>query len=172
MLHICNSSAFFKYPYMRLNAVRIGSAFSGRLIIPNIYGLKKIGILKTMVSEVKTLPKNHNIGYSNTYKVKNELKIAVIPCGYKDGVIISTNNDCFRIIDHLRYIYNDVKNIFKDNSIYVYIKDKRYRVIGKVGMYNLVIDTKNDDINVQDEVYIDTKILYIDSKIKRQYIEL
>ena len=36
-------------------------------------------------------------------------------------------------------------------------------------MYNMVIDIGNDDINIGDEVYVDTKILYINSKIKREY---
>lgn len=170
MLHICNSSAFFKYPYMRLNAVRIGSAFSGRILIPNIYGLKKIGTLKTKVSEVKVLPKNFNIGYSNTYETKKEQRIAIIPLGYQDGVIMTTSNDTFRLIDSIRYIYNDVKNIFKDNNIYVKINNKKYRVLGKIGMYNMIIDIKEDDIKIGNEVLVDTKILYINSKIKREYI--
>ena len=155
---------------MRLNAVRIGSAFSGRIIIPNIYGLKKIGILKTKVSEVKKLPKNFNIGYSNTYKTKKEMKVAILPVGYQDGIIMTTKDDCFRMIDHLRYIYNDVKNIFRDNSFYIRIKDKKYKALGRIGMYNIVVDVGNDDINIGDEVFIDTKIMYIDSKIRREYI--
>ena len=170
MLHICNTSAFLKYPYMRLNAVRVGSAFSGRISIPNIYGLKRIGILKTKISEIKKLPKNFNIGYSNTYKTKKETRVAILPVGYQDGIIMTTKNDCFRMIDHLRYIYNDIKNIFRDNNLYVKIKDKNYKALGRVGMYNIVVDVGNDNINVGDEVYIDTKLMYIDSKIRREYI--
>lgn len=169
MLHICNSSAFLKYPIMRLNAARIGSAFLGRILVENNVGLKKIAYLKTNITEIKLLPKNFSIGYSRTYKTKKETKVAIIPCGYKEGFNMKSANDMFRKIDSIREIYGGLKRFFKQGSIIVYIHEKPCKILGQIGMHHAVIDISNIHANIGDEVWINIKSIYVDSKIRREY---
>ena len=169
MLHVCNSSAFVKYREMHLNAVRIGSAFLGRLSFENNVGLKKIGYLESAVSEIKDLPKVFNVGYSNTYKTKTETKIAVIPCGYMEGINIINNRDLFRTIDKLRYIVRDIKDFFKKQKIYIKIKDKNYEIIGRIGTYHIICNISNSDIKIGNKVIINVNPKFVDSSIRREY---
>ena len=170
MLHVCNSSAFVKFPNMHLNAVRIGSGFIGRLAFPNSLGLKSIGTLKANVAEIKTLPKGFNVGYSNTYTTKKETKVAIVPVGYMAGLNMETGRDMFRNVDKLRYIIRDIKDVFKDNNIYVNINGQKCRVLGRVGTYHITVDITGKNVNINDEIIFKINPKYIDSSIKREYI--
>lgn len=169
LMHICNSSAFLNYRNMHLNAARIGSAFLGRVNI-NEVGLKKIGTFKTNITEIKTVPKNFNIGYLNSFKTKKETKIAIVQLGYMQGYNIGKQEDMFRFIDKIRNIYCDLKNIFKNENLTVTINDKRYNVIGKLGMYHMDIDITGSNVKVNDIVYFNINPFYIDNKVRREYV--
>ncbi len=168
--HICNSPAFLNYPSMHLNGARIGSAFLGRVDSESRIGLKKIGQLKTNITEIKTIPKGYNIGYLNSYKTKKETKVAIIQVGYMDGYNITMNTDMFRFVDKLRNLSHSIKNFLRKDTLKVTINDRKYNVIGKVGMYHMEIDITDSDIKVNDSVYLDVNPLHVDSKIRREYV--
>ena len=170
--HIANSSAFLRFPDMHLDAVRIGSAFLGRLTVPSPISLHKIAYLESPIRYVKTLPKGSNIGYANTCKLKRDSKIAVIGVGYSDGFGVLKKNDTFRMFDMIRYIYHDFKSIVMDNRTFVTINQKRYPLLGRISMYNVIVDITQSDIAPGDVAILDCNPILINATIERKYIEL
>lgn len=168
--HICNSPAFINYPEMRLNAARIGSAFVGRVDCQNDLGLKEVGILKSQIAEIKTLPKDYFVGYLNTYKTKKETTVAIVPIGYGDGYNVTLKNDMFRMIDKLRDLKHLVFALAKKQQLKVNINKNEYPVIGKVGMFHIAVDITGTDLKVGNEVLLKANPIYINSNIRREYV--
>lgn len=169
MLHCSESTAFLKYPMMNLNAVRIGSLIQGRTLVP-VKDLIKIGVFKSNIQEIKTVPKGYNISYGNMYKTKRETKIAVVPVGSMDGLNMKKDRDIFSLKENLLSVGIEIKKFFRDNHLKVLINGKKYNIIGRIGMYHCVIDiTRADDILVNDEVILDIPPMQVNSMIRREY---
>ena len=163
--HIANSCAALRFPSTRFDAVRIGSAFLGRLpIIPPIK-LHKIGYLKTTVISSSTVNKGENIGYGNRFKAKSTISTAVVEVGYKDGFDIKKAEEPYKLLDVLKYVYNDIKAYHKR----LYLYENKNEVLGRVGMYSTTILNKNG-LKPNDEIKVSVSPLYVDSQIKREYI--
>ncbi|MBQ6999104.1 MAG: alanine racemase [Clostridia bacterium] len=165
--HICNSCAFLQYKDMHLDAVRVGSAFLGRLPLNNCYGLKRIGAMRSNVIEVKTLPAGYHVGYANTYTTKKETQIAVVPIGYKDGYGVEKSRDTFRFMDILRYMYNDFRTLGKKNT--VSICGRPYPLIGRISMYNIIVDVTGADVKVGDIVETNANPILVSKDVQRVY---
>lgn len=166
--HICNSCGAIRFDFARLDAVRIGSAFLGRLPIANTMGLKRLVKLKCNVSEIRHLPKGSVVGYANTFTTKKDTVAAVIPVGYKDGYGVQKSNDVFRFKDVLRYMFADFKMWKK--KIWVEINGKNYPVIGRISMHNIVVDVTDENVQVGDLATLECNPILIKSEIERLYI--
>ena len=167
MRHICNSCGVLTCEYAYLDAVRIGSAFLGRLPIKDPLGLRKIAHLHSEVVEIYTLSKGKNIGYANTYTTTKDTELAVIPAGYRDGFGVEKSKDTFRVIDVLRYTATDVLSLGK--RIYVSIYGKKVPIIGRNGMCNVIADVTGLDVKVGDCVVLECNPILVDSAVEREF---
>jgi alanine racemase len=87
-----------------------------------------------------------------------------------DGYNITMNDDMFRVVDKLRNLSHSIKSFLNKTNLRVTINNKKYNVIGKVGMYHLAIDITGTDIEINDLVYLDVNPLHVDGKIRREYV--
>lgn len=164
MIHSANSCGALLYPNKNRNAVRIGSAFLGRLPMKSPVKLHRIAYLQVRVLDVNFLKKGDNIAYGNTYKAKTDINTAVIGIGYKDGYFTTKLNDAYRPIDVLRYLVTDFRSIGKKQYLY----QGKYEILGRVGMYCAIV--RNDGtLHTGDIVKVDCNPLFIDSSIEREY---
>ncbi len=167
LFHACNSYAFIKYPSMHLNAVRIGSAFTGRMLEASKLGLKRVGYFSTRICEIKTLQKGSKLGYSGTCKLKKDTKVAIVEAGYGDGLFVSGPKDSSRIIHKIRSVIHSFNDIFRDKNKYVYVNGKKCKILGRVGMRNFILDLTNVDAKINDEVKVDINIVLTNQKVPR-----
>jgi alanine racemase len=119
--------------------VRIGIGIYGMWSFPELENnfnhtvkIKPVMRWVSHIAQVKTLPKNHTIGYGLTYKTNRSTDIAVIPQGFCDGYDRGFSN-CGEVL----------------------IKGKRCRVLGRVSMNMFVVDiTGVKNVKPEDEVVL------------------
>lgn len=161
MVHCCNSSAFWKYPQMHCDAVRIGSGVLGRLTLSQPTGLEKLGYCQSAVEAVRTLPAGHGVGYGAGYITKRTTRTAVIPVGYINGFAVDRGYDLWRPVDCIRGILRYVKALLKKRALYVQVNGKSCRVLGHVGMVNMVVDVTDCPCKPGDPVRVEINPLVL-----------
>lgn len=168
MLHICNSSATFKYPKYYLDAVRVGSAFAGKLPFDNNYGLIKLGYIQTQIAETKHIKAGDVVGYGGIYKAKKDMTLGVLQIGYTSGVNLQLKSNVVTI----RSILRDIKNLFinYNKQATVVIKGKTYNIVSNVKMNNIMIDITGSDVQIGDVVQIQVIPTLVDSGVERKYV--
>jgi alanine racemase len=135
--HACASGGALIFSKAHFDMVRIGISMYGlypskevESFSKNKIVLKPILAWKTIVGEVKNVPKGDRVGYDFTEEFQRDSKIAICPIGYWHG--------------YSRYF---------SSVAHVLVRGKKVRVIGRVSMDMVTIDvTDVKDVCVGDVV--------------------
>ena len=165
IIHAANSPALFNVEDVCLDAVRIGSAFTGRIITKNKTKLNRIGILEAEVVDVKTVPAGYSIGYNGDFTTKRETKIAIVPIGHYDGFGLTQEKERY----DFRYVLSVFKAFLKKKQTYVRINGEMYPVIGWIGLSHTAVDVTGTDIKPGDLATVDINPLMVNPRIERVY---
>lgn len=168
--HCANSSALLKYPYTALDAVRVGSAFTGRVPVRGNFGLQRTGYAEADIVEIRWLQKNQTVGYSADYKCRKEVRAAVVPIGYSDGLCLEKAFDMHRFKDAFLSSGHAVKAWLTGRKLVCTVKGKTARVLGHVGMQHVVIDVTDIDCSVGDPVRFEVNPLLAGMMLPKRYI--
>ncbi|MBR4941112.1 MAG: alanine racemase [Clostridia bacterium] len=168
--HCANSSALLKYPYTVMDAVRVGSAFTGRVSAKGNFGLKRAGYAESQIIEIHWLRKNQTVGYSADYKCRKNLRAAVVPIGYSDGICLEKSYDMHRFKDAFMESGHAVKSWLTRRKFTCTVNGTTARVLGHVGMQHVVVDVTDIDCSVGDAVRFEINPLIAGMMLPKRYI--
>ena len=87
--HCANSSAVVNYKRSHLSCVRPGLLLYGispKAEMTEDLDLRPVMTFRSIVADVRDIKKGDYISYSRTFRAERNMKIAVICCGYADGL--------------------------------------------------------------------------------------
>jgi Alr-MurF fusion protein len=85
--HILNSSGISRFPESQFDMVRLGIGLYGiGYDSHEQQSLHNVGTLKSIITQIKTIPENDSVGYNRKWIAPGTASIAIIPVGYADGL--------------------------------------------------------------------------------------
>ncbi len=165
ILHCANSPALLNVDGVTLDAVRIGSAFTGRVITNGKNRLNRLGSLEAEVIETKTVPSGYSIGYNGQFKTKRETKIAIVPIGHFDGFGLEKGKE----VADLHSVLSQFKHYLQKKQLTVNINAKVYNVIGEIGLSHTAVDITGSDVKIGDTASVEISPLMVNPNVPRIY---
>ena len=100
--HCSNSAAILEYPEMNMDMVRAGIILYG--LYPSGSVSRRINLLpvmelKSVISQIKTVPPDTPVSYGRTYHSPSDTVIATVPIGYADGYPRLCSNKTYMLVN-------------------------------------------------------------------------
>ena len=87
-----------------------------------------------------------------------------------DGINVTRERDTFRISDNIKAGFREFKKIFSTKRLKVNINGQDCNIVGRLGTLHAIIDVTDIDCNVGDDVIVYANPVYVDERIKREYV--
>jgi alanine racemase len=130
-IHLSNSAGFLGYGRSVCNLVRPGLSTYGISPLPgHEEKFRNVMTLKSRVTLARTLPAGHGVSYGREYITQKPTRVATVGIGYGDGFP--------------RHISGHGGEVF--------IRGRRFPIIGRVTMDQLMVDVTDSDVSAGDEV--------------------
>ena len=94
-LHLANSAGIVRYDFPGCTMARAGIALYGAYPDPDLYDkieLQPVMSVKTGIVLLKTLQPGQSVSYGCTYIAHEDIKVALLPIGYADGLDRALSN--------------------------------------------------------------------------------
>ena len=133
LYHILNSPGILRLPQFQFDMVRLGIGLYG--VDPThegFKGLQTVPTLKTIISQIKRIPKGQTNGYGRRGIAEKDLSLATIAIGYADGFSRGFSRGVGEVL----------------------IGGKRAKVVGNVCMDMTMVDITDIEAQEGDELLI------------------
>lgn len=134
LLHLANSAAVLRYPATHFDMVRPGIALFGVMpgpAVQNTLGLKPVMRVSSRVVYFKVVRTGDSVSYGRSWRAPVDSRVVTIPIGYGDGYPRALSNQG-----------------------HVLIRGKRYPIVGRVCMDQIMVNIGSGEAYNGDEVVI------------------
>jgi len=128
--HSCNSSALFRHNNFSEHYARVGIATYGYIENNSTFNLPNLKPVLSLWAEkisTRNIKKGQCIGYGGTYQAKEDMTVSTYDIGYGDGFL--------RL--------NEKQN---------YTTPKGYKILGRVSMDNVSLDSVDEEVCIFEDV--------------------
>lgn len=127
--HILNSNGVLRHPQHQMEMVRMGIGLYG---VSKDENLAQICRLESNIAQTRNIKKGEKVGYHNAFEATKDMRIAIIPVGYADGLNRKLGEGKGKVL----------------------IDGKACSILGQVSMDSFVADVSGTDAQEGDQVTI------------------
>lgn len=127
--HILNTAGVLRFTSQQNNMVRLGIGLYG---IGEDDNLQVVAKLVSTISQIRNLKQGEKVGYDASFITEKEMRIAVIPLGYADGINRKLGNEKGKVL---------INNVFAN-------------IIGEISMDSLMVDISSINAKEGDLVTV------------------